>query len=142
MKRIQNGFTLIELMIVVAIIGILAAIALPAYQDYTVRSKISEAVSVSAPARLAMGVACSEGTLATATDATLGFPLANVNWKYTGAIAGSAYLATGSVVTATMLAIGTQVAAGDTVVWTGTCSASGMTWVVSGTVAQKYWPKS
>ena len=51
MKRIQKGFTLIELMIVVAIIGILAAVALPAYQDYTVRAKVSELVLAASNAK-------------------------------------------------------------------------------------------
>lgn len=57
MKRVQQGFTLIELMIVVAIIGILAAVALPAYQDYTVRAKVSEAILAGSSARTAVAEA-------------------------------------------------------------------------------------
>lgn len=54
MKRMQQGFTLIELMIVVAIIGILAAIAIPAYQDYTIRAQVSEGMNLAAAAKAAV----------------------------------------------------------------------------------------
>jgi type IV pilus assembly protein PilA len=61
MKAVQKGFTLIELMIVVAIIGILAAVALPAYQDYTVRAKVTEGLSVAGSAKLAVSENAANG---------------------------------------------------------------------------------
>ena len=87
-KKYQ-GFTLIELMIVIAILGILVAIALPAYQDYTVRARVSEAVAQTAPAKLAVAeTASSQGILATSvsTNAAAGFTFPNNGTDYVAGI--------------------------------------------------------
>jgi type IV pilus assembly protein PilA len=85
LKQVQKGFTLIELMIVVAIIGILAAIAIPAYQDYTIRAQVTEGATLADGVKVAMQDYYAQHgtwpTSLTATDALFGL-------NFTGAVTG------------------------------------------------------
>ncbi len=89
MKKVQQGFTLIELMIVVAIIGILAAIAIPAYQDYTIRSQVSEGLSLAASMKASTGEFFADRGVWPATEANIGFA-AQPSGKYVTGVAGQA----------------------------------------------------
>jgi type IV pilus assembly protein PilA len=95
--KMQKGFTLIELMIVIAILGILMMIAIPAYQDYTTRAKVSELIAMVAPAKLAVAeTASSEGSLA-------GVNAANSGYQFPGAtdFVSGIVIADGGLITAT-----------------------------------------
>jgi type IV pilus assembly protein PilA len=139
MKAIQRGFTLIELMIVVAIIGILAAVAIPAYQDYIARSQVSEAVSLSAGGKTPMAEYFSDRGFwpEFATDV-----MGNTAGKYTSVvtIVGGALTTTAVTLEARMkdLTVNSNIAGGT--LWLQ--SANGNTWdcTTGGTVAAKYRP--
>lgn len=132
MKKQQSGFTLIELMIVVAIIGILAAIALPAYQDYTVRAKVGEIVLAASSARTALSeVASTDGALPAA------YTVAAQTSKYVEKVEYA-----DKVITATAKSLGPTDATG-TITLTGSVTTAGsVNWVCSGSIPAKYLPSS
>jgi len=89
-KKLQQGFTLIELMIVVAIIGILAAIAIPAYQDYTIRAKVTEGLNLADSAKTAVAESFQSGSMTGLKAAALSWNLAFSKTKYvTGILIGT-----------------------------------------------------
>ncbi|WP_018867977.1 MULTISPECIES: pilin [unclassified Thioalkalivibrio] len=140
-KTAQQGFTLIELMIVVAIIGILAAIALPAYQDYTARAQMSEAMSLTSGARTAVAE-----TYATTGDWPSNNDEAGLSTatEITGSYVESVTVSGDGVITAQLFnaaPVQNQIR-GDDLVLTPTDEDGSVSWECSGSADSKFYPAS
>ncbi len=143
MKQLQQGFTLIELMIVVAIIGILAAVALPAYQDYTIRARVSEALLAASTAKTAVSETYANAGQMLPSAASMGVEnqtstyVAGVTWQRTDANNGDVI-----VTLANNTALGG--AAGGQIILRAAGANGKVTWTcgkgTGGTNMQKYLP--
>jgi len=135
MKRVQQGFTLIELMIVVAIIGILAAVALPAYQDYTKRAKVSEVM---------LAASSAKNTIAEFANTQNAIPSqasVDIESQVSTYVASVAW--DGTTVTAVAQGFNDGTIDGQNITLTPTLQTNGqLTWACAGSIPAKFRPSS
>ena len=139
MKAIQKGFTLIELMIVIAIIGILAVVALPAYQDYTARAQVSEALTLAEGQKSAVTEYRSDRGAWPTTNTEAGVA-SSISGKYVDSVQVGA----AGIITATMKSAGVNNdIKGKTLILVPTDNNGSFTWTCNtGTVGQKFRPST
>lgn len=139
MKRIQQGFTLIELMIVVAIIGILAAVALPAYRDYTVRAKVSEVVLAASSAKTSIS---EQAAALSGMPATTSAQVNDQKSKYVSSVIYESTAPDSGTITAT--ATGEPAINSSTITLTGTyqTETGQVTWECNGSIEPRFKPSS
>lgn len=138
MKKNQQGFTLIELMIVIAIIAILMAYAIPAYRDYTVRAKAGECMSISAAAKQSVSeFYVSEGRLA-ANNASAGLASSG---SITGENVASVAVGASGIITCTFNASDGTLD-GTSILFTPSTTAGSIEWSCSSALADRYLPNS
>ncbi|WP_053981044.1 pilin [Marinagarivorans algicola] len=144
MKKVQQGFTLIELMIVIAIIGILAAVALPAYQDYTIRAKVSEAVGFGAAAKTSVTECLlSEGGDTTSCDSNAKVGLDNTATNINSAIVESVTVGTSAVITIALRNTGNSDLDNGTLSFSPNYGNNGVAWTceISAVALNKFVPR-
>ncbi len=141
MNKVQQGFTLIELMIVVAIMGILAAIAIPAYKDYTLRAKVSEGMSMVEGVKTAVAEYYSlEGSLPSSNSNLTNIPTST---SITGQYVKSVAVGSGGVITVTYNSTAGSVLNNKTVTFTPSTSGNFISWdCTGGGVDDKYRPSN
>jgi type IV pilus assembly protein PilA len=136
--KAQKGFTLIELMIVVAIIGILAAVAIPAYQDYTVRARITEGLSLASSAKVAVSENAMNGAASLAAGWTQPSPTTNVSSVAVSSSTGEITITYTSQAQNVTITLTPQASGND--LQAGTVPTTSITWDCSTSSDAKYVP--